>query len=122
MLPKKLFGFKLYLKTWVFPRGQALGYSVRSTIPAPRENVAVHATRISFFKLHQMHHNLCSLYISYYCTNYIDNYSNTASGIPACLGLFVDWWALSLISSGIFIANPSLSGIWLSLLYLSVAF
>ena len=32
-----------YLTLLVLPRGQALGYSVRSTIPAPRENVAVQA-------------------------------------------------------------------------------
>ena len=28
-----------------------------------------------------------ALFTSYYCTKYIDNYSNTASGIPTCLGL-----------------------------------
>src|ERR1700683_5598774 len=72
-----------------------------------------------------------ALFPSYYCTKYIDNYSNTASGIPACLGLFVSCLSdrlvdivsdLPLLSLGIIIANPSLSGIWLSLLYLSVAF
>src|ERR1700676_3206790 len=30
-----------------------------------------------------------ALFPSYYCTKYIDNHSNTASGIPAYLGLFV---------------------------------
>src|ERR1700691_3904812 len=118
-------------KSSVTMREHALGYSVRSTIPASHENVAVHLTWISFFKLHQMHHNLCSLFPSYYCTKYIDNYSNTASGILACLGLFVSCLSdrlveivshLPLLSLGIIIANPSLSGIWLSLLYLSVAF
>src|ERR1700683_2672949 len=78
----------------------------------------------------QTHHNLYALFPSYYCTKYIDNYSNTTSGIPVCLGLFVSCLSdrlvdivsdLPLLSLGIFIANPSLSGIWLSLLYLSVA-
>jgi len=70
--------------------------------------------------------------LSSYCgRKYIDNYSNTASGIPAYLGLFVSCLSdrlvdivsdLPLLSLGIIIANPSLSGIWLSLLYFSVAF
>ena len=55
--------------------------------------------------------------VQYYCTKYIDNYSNTASGIPECLGLFVSCLSdrlvdivsdLPLLSLGIFIANPSL--------------
>src|ERR1700734_2969041 len=61
-----------------------------------------------------------ALFPNYYCTKYIDNYSNTASGIPACLGLFVSCLSdrlvdivsdLPLLSLGIIIANPSLSGI-----------
>src|ERR1700685_1715309 len=118
-------------KSSVIMRGQALSYLVRSTIPAPHENVAMHSTWISSFKLHQMHHNLCSLFPSYYCTKYIDNYSNTTSGIPACLGLFVSCLSdrlvdivsdLPLLSLGIIVANPSLSGIWLSGIFFSVAF
>ena len=72
------------------------------------------------------------LFLSYYCTKYVDNYSNIYSlwytcmsgPIVSCLSdrlvdIVSDLPLLSL--SILIIANPSLSGIWWSLLYLSMA-
>ena len=107
-------------------KGHALGDSVKSTIPVPREKCGCTLMWIlchSLFKYIENH----SLLSNYYGKKYIDKYSNAASGIPAYGPIFVMFIKYMgghcpLFSLGIIIANPSLSGIWLSLLYLSAAF
>src|ERR1700683_4742814 len=96
-------------------------------------NVAVHSHRFcatsSFKSAHYV--KIHALLLRYYCRKYIDNYPNTSSDISACLGLFLSCLSdrlvdivsdLPLFSPGIIVANPSPSGIWLLLLYLSVSF
>ena len=108
--------------------GLALGKPVKSTIPVPCEKCGCALNQISCHKLVQNSklkiHALC---LSFCDRKYIDNYSNTAYDIPEYLGIFVSCLSdrlvdivsyLPLFSLGIIIVNPSLSGVWLSLLYL----
>ena len=102
--------------------------TVRSTIPIPHEKCGC-----AFMSQPCLSTNcvkICALLPSYCCRKYIDNYPDMVSGISAGLELFVSCLSdglvdiqasdMLLLSLCIIIANLSLSGIWLSLLYISI--
>ena len=101
-----------------------MGYSAKSTLPVLREKCGCASMRISCHSLLKCVENH-TLLPSYWGRKYIDNYSNTGSGIPAYLGLFVSCLSdrlVDIVSDLPLLVNPSLSEVWLSLLYFSVAF
>ena|ERR1700691_4635381 len=72
-------------------KGQVSGKSAKSTLPVPHEKCGcalVHfvpqacSKSTNCVKIHALLPNYCG-------RKYINNYSNTASGVPAYLGLFV---------------------------------
>jgi hypothetical protein len=72
------------------PRGHALGFSVKSTVPVSRVKVAVHAKGIACHRLVQKIKitNYIKFHVSLTIPYYKNIYSSTGSGIPLYLGFF----------------------------------